>query len=82
MTRLTVAQARARLSELLDAAERGTPIAIERRGVRYLVRVDRRAPRGRRRRSVIETIDAAIDRGNWTWSDTGGVKFRGGRRRP
>jgi antitoxin (DNA-binding transcriptional repressor) of toxin-antitoxin stability system len=82
MTRVTVAQARARLADVLDAAERGTPIVIERRGVRFVVRVERRAASSRRRRSAIETLDPAIERGSWTWSfDARGLRFRS-RRRP
>ena len=35
MTYLKVAEARARFGEMLDEAEKGTPVVIERRGVRF-----------------------------------------------
>jgi antitoxin (DNA-binding transcriptional repressor) of toxin-antitoxin stability system len=82
MKRYTTAQARARLSQVLDEAERGTPIAIERRGVRYLLRVDRAPVQRRSKPSVIETIDRAVDQGEWTWSiNARGARFRARRRR-
>jgi prevent-host-death family protein len=40
MKRYSASQARARLAEVLDAAQRGMPVVIERRGVRYVVRVE------------------------------------------
>ncbi len=38
MKRYSVAGARARFSDLLDAAEQGQPAVIERRGVRFVLR--------------------------------------------
>jgi antitoxin (DNA-binding transcriptional repressor) of toxin-antitoxin stability system len=75
---------RERLSDALDEAERGVPIIIERRGVRYsLSRVDTEAtPRRQRRAPRIEVLDPAIADGQWTWSWTAaGAKFRAGRKR-
>jgi len=70
MKRYTVAQVRERLASALDEAERGVPVVIERRGVRYVISVESRKARPGRRKSIIETIDPAIAAGQWTWSWT------------
>jgi antitoxin (DNA-binding transcriptional repressor) of toxin-antitoxin stability system len=77
MNRYTVAQARQRFSEILDAAESGKPIVIERRGVCFVMRAERpRTRRRRRRKSLIEYMDPAVAAGRWTW-DLGpeGLRF-------
>jgi hypothetical protein len=84
MKRYTVALVRERLAEALDEAERGTPVVIERKGVRYRLSVE--APSEKRaagpRASRIETIDPAVAEGQWTWIWTAkGSRFRG-RQRP
>jgi hypothetical protein len=66
--RYTVASVRERLAEALDEAEKGTPVIIERRGVRYRLMVDapvRRTPTRRKRR--IQVLDDAVRRGEWSW---------------
>lgn len=82
MKRYTMAQVRERLADVLDEAERGIPLVIERRGVRYVLRVERK-PKGRRtRRSVIETLDPAVAQGQWTWRwSSAGFRFTGRQRR-
>jgi antitoxin (DNA-binding transcriptional repressor) of toxin-antitoxin stability system len=85
MKRYTAAQARQQFADLLDAAERGRPVVIERRGVRFLVHAQ---PRGRhrrpaRRKSIFESVDRAVAAGEWTWSwKAEGVSFepRAGKR--
>jgi len=78
-----MAQARQQFAELLDAAERGRPVVIERRGVRFLVE----AQRGKRRRSaprqsIIESVDPGVDAGEWTWNwGEKGLKFERRRRK-
>ena len=68
MKRYTVAQARGRLADVLNEAERGVRVVIERRGVRYELRAQP-APEGNRsRRSVIETLDTAVAHGQWHWT--------------
>ena len=68
MKRYTSSQVRERFADILDAAERGEEVIIERRGVRYVLRADSaRAARPRRRRSLIEYMDPAVARGDWTW---------------
>lgn len=81
MKRYSVAQVRERLADVLNEAERGVPVVIERRGVRYVLRAEPPPRRDRARRSAIETLDPAVARGQWQWSWTAkGVRF--GRRRP
>jgi len=78
MKRYSVAQVRERLADALDEAERGFPVIIERRGVRYRLSVE--APQRRRstRRSRIETVDPTIEDGQWTWTWTAkGVRLKG-----
>jgi hypothetical protein len=77
MKRYTVALVRERLAEALDEAERGVPVLIERKGVRY--RLTREDPPRRQaaRRSRIETVDSAVADGQWTWDVTAtGARFR------
>jgi antitoxin (DNA-binding transcriptional repressor) of toxin-antitoxin stability system len=73
-----MAQARQRFAELLDAAERGDPVVIERRGVRFVVEAQRpHRRRAARRKSIIQRIDPAVAAGEWTWSwNVGGLRFK------
>ena len=59
--RYTVASVRERLADALDEAEKGIPVIIERRGVRYRLTMESSTPRrtGKRR-----------PRGEWTWEGT------------
>jgi antitoxin (DNA-binding transcriptional repressor) of toxin-antitoxin stability system len=66
MKRYTVAEARARFSDLLDAAEKGQPAVIERRGVRFVIRPEE-GPRRVSRRNMIDYLDPAVAEGQWTW---------------
>ncbi len=82
MKRYTVAMVRERLAEALDEADRGVPVVIERRGVRYTLAVDRTARRRRKAGRLFSVTDKAVAEGQWTWDLTaGGLRFRG-RRRP
>jgi antitoxin (DNA-binding transcriptional repressor) of toxin-antitoxin stability system len=83
MKRYSAAQARAKLASLLDEAEDGQAVVIERRGVRFTLRAKGRArPRRSTRRPVIEFVDPAVLEGNWTWTwDEHGVRFRARKRR-
>ena len=69
MKRYTSSQVRERFADILDAAERGEEVVIERRGVRYVLRAESaRAGRPRRRRrSLIAYMDPAVAAGQWTW---------------
>ena len=78
MKNYTASLVRERLSEALDYADRGEPVFIERKGVRYRLSVD--TP-GRRKRpsqpSRIQVVDPAVAEGRWTWDWTAaGPRFR------
>lgn len=68
MKRYSVAQARQRLSEVLDSAEAGDAVVIERRGVRFRLETARPARRAVRRTSLIDYVDPLVESGQWTWS--------------
>jgi len=70
MKRYPVAVARERLADILDAADAGQRVVIERRGVRYVIEAEkRRRPVTRRRQpALIKVLDATIRSGEWTWT--------------
>jgi prevent-host-death family protein len=77
MKRYTAAQARQHLSNVLDAAEAGEPVIIERRGVRFAVHTDKKVAT-RRRAPLVEWMDPAVEAGDWTWEWTSkGLRFSG-----
>lgn len=67
MTHMKVAEARARFGEILDEAEKGTPVTIERRGVRFRVVAEpgETAPSGTR--ALFDYVDPSVMSGQWTW---------------
>ena len=65
MKRYTVAMVRERLAEALDEADRGVPVVIERRGVRYTLAVDRAARRRRKAGRLFSVMDKAVAEGRW-----------------
>ena len=77
MKQYTAATAKERFSLLLDAAERGEPVIIERRGVRFRVQTDRQLSRMKTPRTpIIEIVDPAVAKGDWRWQWTpDGVRF-------
>jgi antitoxin (DNA-binding transcriptional repressor) of toxin-antitoxin stability system len=83
MKRYTSSQVRERLADVLDAAERGEEVVIERRGVRYSIRAEGRAqPARRSRKPMIEILDPTVAAGEWTWNwRPGGLTFAARRRR-
>ena len=83
MKRYSVAQARIHFSHLLDAAEAGDAVVIERRGTRFRLETD---GGGKRRTAapppIIEYVDPAVMEGQWTWEwATGGLRFAARRKR-
>jgi antitoxin (DNA-binding transcriptional repressor) of toxin-antitoxin stability system len=73
--RYTAAQARQHLSDVLDAAEAGEPVVIERRGVHFAVRAEAKGA-ARRRAPLVAWMDPAVARGDWTWEWTSrGLRF-------
>jgi antitoxin (DNA-binding transcriptional repressor) of toxin-antitoxin stability system len=81
MKHYSVTAARQQLAEALDAAEAGVPVVIERRGVRFrLAREQDRRPRRSTGRPLVEIVDPAVERGDWTWTLTrAGLRFSAGR---
>lgn len=80
MKQYTASVVRERLSEALDEAERGEPVFIERKGVRYRLSVERPARRKRPAAPRIEVLDPEALENGWTWDlTTTGLRFR---RRP
>ena len=72
---LKVAEARARFGEILDQAEAGAPVLIERRGVRFRVVVED-APKGASPAGFAFVDDAVMD-GQWSWEPgKSGVTFK------
>lgn len=86
MKRYTAAQARTRLADALNDAEAGTPVVIERRGVRFLLARESATPeRAARahRAPLIEILDPAVARGQWTWTPARGrLRFAARAARP
>ena len=80
---MKVAEARARFGEMLDTAEKGLPVVIERRGVRFrLIAEPHRRTRGNGA-VPFDFVDPAVINGQWTWSQhaRAGVKFSPPRKR-
>lgn len=76
MKRFNVSEARRELSRLLDAAEAGREVTVERRGVQFRLSVvaeERPAPRS----SPLVIEDPAVLSGNWTWiaDEAGELQF-------
>jgi hypothetical protein len=72
----TVAEARARFGDLLDQAQEGKSVVIERRGVRFMLRAEEVAATGPPQ-PFFEWLDPAVEAGQWTWDLTkSGAKFR------
>ena len=82
MKRYTSSQVRERFADMLDAAERGEEVIIERRGVRYILRAESARRARPRRRSLIERLHPAVAEGQWSWElGPTGATFTDRRRR-
>jgi antitoxin (DNA-binding transcriptional repressor) of toxin-antitoxin stability system len=82
MKRYTSSQVRERLADVLDAAERGEEVIIERRGVRYVIRAERAKVNRRPQTSLISGVDPGVAAGEWTWTwKDDGLTFSSKRRR-
>jgi len=78
MKRYSAAAARQQLSHLLDAAEQGEGVVIERRGVQFELRPLVAAKTVRRRTSLVASADPAVESGQWTWRlGARGLQFAG-----
>ena len=72
-----MAEARARFGELLDEADQGETVIIERRGVQYTLKAHTATAKpmtgGKR---LFEWIDPDVLNGQWTWTPTkNGLRF-------
>jgi antitoxin (DNA-binding transcriptional repressor) of toxin-antitoxin stability system len=68
MKDLKVAEARARFGELLDEAEKGRPVSIERRGVRFrLIAESAGVSKRSKTAPLFEFVDASVADGQWSW---------------
>jgi len=77
MKRYTAAAARQQFSRVLDAAERGEAVIIERRGVRFRIHPESRATKKIiSPPPVVELTDDAVVEGRWTWDwEAKGLRF-------
>ena len=77
MKRFTVAEARARFGDMLDEADEGETVIIERRGVQYTVKtLPARAKKTTRNTRYFDWVDPAVMDGQWTWTLTKkGLRF-------
>ncbi len=83
MKRMSATAARQHFSDLLDAAENGDRVLIERRGVEFELEVRRPRRIPARRVPLVEVMDSAVERGAWTWrAEDGGLVFQARKRRP
>jgi antitoxin (DNA-binding transcriptional repressor) of toxin-antitoxin stability system len=81
MKHYKVSEARARLGDLLDEAERGDAVVIERHGVRFTLSAERPSSRASAR-PLFASVDPDVMSGQWTWAFTArGLRFRARRGR-
>ena len=66
MKHLKVSEARAQFGEILDNAEKGLPVIIERRGVRFAVVVDKPSAPATAA-PLFAHVDPDVLSGQWTW---------------
>lgn len=83
MSNMKVAEARARFGEILDAAEKGLPVVIERRGVKFRVVAEVARTAAPADEALFAFVDPAVASGQWTWraSASRGVEFAPRRKR-
>ena len=68
MKRFRAAAARQHLAEVLDAAERGETVIIERRDVQFRVEPLTKRATSTRRAPRFQLVDSALASGEWTWT--------------
>ena len=66
--RFLVAEARARFGEILDEADQGETVIIERHGVQYTLTAQTAPKAETRPKGYFEWIDPAVMSGQWTWT--------------
>jgi prevent-host-death family protein len=77
MARTTASQARQHLSRLLDAAERGEEVIVERRGVQFRIVAEAMETGAVSSSEPLLLADDAVLAGEWHWStgDDGDLVF-------
>ena len=77
MARYTATDARKQFFHLLDAAERGEDVVLERHGVRFKLVLDT-AEQPEAVESSLIVADEAVLSGNWTWTsdEEGQLQFK------
>ena len=79
---LKVAEARARFGEILDEAEKGAPVVIERRGVRFRLVAEPERRTATAKPALFDFVDAGVMTGQWSWkAGATGVTFAPRRKR-
>jgi antitoxin (DNA-binding transcriptional repressor) of toxin-antitoxin stability system len=82
MKHLKVAEARARFGEILDEAEKGATVIIERRDVRFRLVAEPQQPSDGSKIALFDFVDPAVMTGQWTWKAASkGVAFSPRRKR-
>lgn len=78
---LKVAEARARFGELLDEAEQGRPVFIERRGVRFRLVAEPAEALKPVKAPLFDYVHRDVANGQWTWKPGAkGLAFDGRRK--
>ena len=70
MKHYSVAVVRERLAEALNEVDRGVPVIIERRGVRYRLTREPQARARRGRKPIFAWVDPEVLSGEWSWDWT------------
>jgi hypothetical protein len=82
MKQYRVAEARARFGEILDQAENGATVHIERHGVRFTLRAERQPAKRKPSPSAVAWVAPEVMSGQWTWAlSPRGLRFRSRKRR-
>jgi antitoxin (DNA-binding transcriptional repressor) of toxin-antitoxin stability system len=82
MKHLKVAEARARFGEILDEAEKGATVIIERREVRFRLVAEPQQPSAASKTALFDFVDPAVMTGQWSWkAGSKGVTFAPRRKR-
>ena len=76
MKPMKVAEARAQFGVLLDGAEKGDDVLIERRGVRFRITVERAPAAPASAEPLFAAVDPDVLEGQWTWeTKSSGLTF-------
>jgi antitoxin (DNA-binding transcriptional repressor) of toxin-antitoxin stability system len=63
----TASTARKNIAEVLDLAAGGEAVIINRRGVRFVLRMLPKSSPTKKHASRIEIVDPAVESGTWSW---------------